>query len=188
MNLYARWSRRAGLCVLLALVTACGLATEPSAAGPPAARSYEEYAAGACVALQSLWRAYGNPDTAALSPMQRAFVDAVAQGDLPMATLRAAEIRAELERGRASAAAAAGWAPGTASMGHMDRLLVSFGAMTEAKLAAMPQGDAEATTRGQEAFEAAGGVEAWRGMLQGIGEATQASGKPWPACEGIPIS
>lgn len=179
---------RVGLCALLVLTAACGPAAAPSSRDSPGARTYEEYASAACVALQALWTGYGNPDTAGLSPLMRSFEDAVKQGDVMAAGPRADAVLAELERGRASAAVASGWPEGLQSMVHMNRLLLAVEAMVKARLAATSLGYREATDRGQAAFEAAGGIDAWYGMLNGIGEATKASGQPWPRCEGIPMS
>ena len=181
-------ARHAGLCALLTLIAACGPAATPSSPGPPGAQSYREYAAAACIALQALWNGYGNPDTAGLSPLMRAFEDAVKQGDAVAAGSRADAVLAELERGRASAAIAAGWPDGTQSMVQMDRLLLATEAMVRTRQAATSLGYLEATNRGQAAFEAAGGIDAWYGMLNGIGAATKAAHQPWPRCEGIPMS
>ena len=178
---------RAGLCVIVALVLGCGASGAPSGAAAPGARSYAEYAVAACAALQSIWRGYGNPDTGGKSDMQRAFDDAVKAGDVATATVRAGEVKAEFERGRASAGVAADWAPGTASMLQVDRFLVALEAMVDARLAAVPAGYRLATDRGQAAFEATGGIDAWYGMLAGIDAASRAAGQPWPHCEGVPI-
>lgn len=177
------------------VLAACASATStasppgpsPTEAPPPPASSYPEYAAAACTALQSVWRAYGNPETSEMSPMYRVFDESVKEGDVTAANSRAAEVHAELDRGRAAAGIAAGWPPGTASMIQLDRLLRAMEAMVEAKLAATALGHLEATNRGQAAFEAAGGIDAWYGMLGGIDAAAKAAGRPWPACEGVPI-
>ena len=188
MSMFPDRARRASLCALLVLTAACGPAAAPSIRESRGAQTYEEYASATCVALQALWNGYGNPDTAGLSPMMRAFEDAVKQGDVVTAGVHADAVLAELERGRASAAVAAGWPDGMQSMVHMNRLLLAMEAMVRARLAATSLGYREATDRGQTAFEAAGGIDAWYGMLNGIGEATKASGRPWPKCEGIPMS
>jgi hypothetical protein len=187
MDTWQRRVRRVALCLLASLVVACGSADAPASTGAGAASTFEEYTAGACSALQSLWRAYGNPDTAGLSPMMHAFVDAVERGDVVAAGTTAAAVRAELERGRASAAVAAGWPQGTQSMVHMDRLLRAMEALVEARRDATPLGNLEATNRGQAAFEAAGGRDAWFGMLTGIDAAANSAGESWPKCEGVPI-
>lgn len=186
--------RRVVVAAVLVLVTgACGPGGSSAypagsvASGPPGATSFVEYAASACAALQSVWSAYGNPDTAQMSPMYRAFDESVKAGDLTTATAQAGQIRTELERGRAAAGVAAGWAPGLASMVQVDRFLLAMEAMVAAKLAATTLGHLEATNRGQAAFEAAGGIDAWYGMLGGIDAAAKAAGRPWPACEGVPI-
>lgn len=176
-----------GLCVLALLVVACGPADPQGSSGTEGASTFEEYAAASCSALQSLWRAYGNPDTSELSPMMRAFDDAVEQGNVADAASTGATVRAELERGRAAAAVAAGWPQGTPSMVHMDRLLRAMEALVDARRDATPLGYLEATNRGQAAFEAAGGLDAWFGMLAGIDGAAKSAGRAWPTCEGIPI-
>ena len=119
--------------------------------------------------------------------MMRAFDDAVEQGNAADAASTAATVRAELERGRAAAAVAAGWPQGTQSMVHMDRFLRATEALVDARRDATPLGYLEATNRGQAAFEAAGGIDAWFGMLAGIDAAAKSAGRAWPTCEGIPI-
>ncbi len=69
----------------------------------------------------------------------------------------------------------------------MDRLLRATDAMVQAKLDATPVGYRQATDRGQAAFEAADGIDAWYGMLTGIDAASKAARQPWPPCEGVPI-
>jgi hypothetical protein len=69
-------------------------------------------------------------------------------------------------------------------MAHMDRLLVAFEAMTTAKRAlAHTPGSADP----QKAFEQAGGVQAWGGVVGGVGSMPVPSGaspKPCPAFSG----
>jgi hypothetical protein len=176
----------AALGTLIAMLVGC-TASAPSATGPRGARDFAEYAAAACAALQSIWRGYGNPDTSEMSALQRSFDAAVEIGDVTTAAARADEVRTELERGRASASVAGAWSPGAASMVQVDRFLLALEAMVDARLAAVPAGYRLATDRGQAAFEAAGGIDAWYGMLTGIDAAMKAAGQPWPACEGVPI-
>lgn len=204
-----RWASRACLPVLIVVLAACSPSAAPSSAGgsapaggsadgsapvaspdvsaPAAAGSYAEYATATCAALQSLWRAYGNPETSEMSAMYRAFDASVQAGDLAAAATGADGIVTELERGRASAAIASGWPPGMPSAVQVDRLLRATEAMVRAKRDATPQGHRIATDRGQAAFEALGGIDAWYGMLTGIDAAMKAARQPWPPCTGVPI-
>jgi hypothetical protein len=176
--------------VVLGVVAGCSPAAPPASSDGVAstrAASYAEYAAATCGALQSIWRGYGNPDTSEMSAMYRAFDASVQAGDTTTAATQAGEIVAELERGRASVEVAAGWPPGLSSSAQLDRLLLAMEAMVRAKLDAMPLGNLAATNRGQAAFEAAGGIDAWMGMLTGIDAAMKTVHQPWPPCEGVPI-
>lgn len=142
-----------------------------------------------CAALQSLFRAYGNPDTAGLSPLMRSFSDAIERGDATTAAEKAREIRLELENGRAHARLAAGWAPAGVAMAQLDRVLVAFEKMVEARVAAMAKGPVAAEQEGQAALEAAGGIEAWSGWIQSLQELGSVPGgaRALRKCEGVPI-
>jgi hypothetical protein len=157
----------ASLALLALTVTACeSRAPGASASGTPPAISYDDFSSALCSSFTSLIRAVGNPDAGTPSVMSKALDDAVARGDALAADQAAAAMLAELEAGRAQAAVAGRWAPGAAAMRHMDALLVAFEASTNAKRAVaakVPGVDP------QKAFEAAGGVTAWSGMLGGIG-------------------
>ena len=168
------------LLALLALVAAaCGSAPTtatplPSASTPqpvpsstaPAPITYAEFSSALCSSFTSLIRAVGNPDAGTPSVMSKALDDAVEREDAAGADQAAAAVIAELEAGRGQAAVAAGWAPGASAMHHMDVLLRAFEAAATAKRAVaakVPGVDP------QKAFEAAGGVAAWAGVLNGIG-------------------
>ena len=169
---------------LLAVVTLLG------ACASTAPATFEQFAAEHCAALQSLFRAYGNPDTAGMSPLMQSFADAIARGDSAAATAKASDIRAEMEGGRAHARAAAAWVPAGAAMAQLDRLFVAFERLVEVRLAAIAKGAAAAERDGQAAFETAGGAEAWRGWISGLQEAVALPGgrRSLPKCEGVPIS
>lgn len=165
---------------------ACGV--PPGGRTVPDAMSFEEFAVHHCAALQSLFRAYGNPDTAGLSPLMQTFDDAIDRADVVGATARSVEIVAELETGRARARAAGAWPPATAAMAQLDRLLAAMERLVTARLAAIGQGSDASEREGQAALEAAGGVEAWFGWIEAVGALLEAEGRRLPPCEGVPIS
>jgi hypothetical protein len=72
----------------------------------------------------------------------------------------------ELEAGRRLAATAARWQPGATTAVSLDRLLLAYEAWTTAKLALASDPSA---IDPQSAFERAGGVEAWKATLEGVG-------------------
>ncbi len=146
---------------LLVLVSSACTSVAPSSSRLPPATSYEEYAAAFCSAFDSMFRAVGNPDTAAGSELSKSLDQAVAAGDGPSADRLAGAITAELEVGRQYAAAAGGWQPAAAVMGQLDRFFLALEAMTEAKRSKARNGVVDP----QAAFEGAGGVDAWRAML-----------------------
>ena len=152
----------------------------------PAATSFDGYAVGFCSAFDALFRAVGNPDTAAGSALSKALDAAVVAHDGAAAERLAAEITAELEAGRLHAAFARGWAPGAPSMVQLDRLLVAFEAMTAAKIAAAKQ--TPNAVDPQIALEQAGGLEAWTALF----EAYRAIGTDRPPgvqpCPTVPIA
>ena len=162
---------RAGVVALaIALVAACGAnpASAPAAASPSAApMTYDAFSTALCSSFTSLIRAVGNPDLNTPSVMTKALDDAVAAHDAGAADRAASAMLAELEAGRQQAAVAARWLPATETMAAMDRLLAAFEAITQAKRAMA--GGAGATVDPQKAVEAAGGVQAWGAVLQGIG-------------------
>jgi len=186
---------RAVVLVVAFVSAACagsdGVGGATSQATPsPVASSFESFATEQCAALQSLFHAYGNPDTAGLSPLMRSFTDAIDRGDAAIAAEKAREIRSEIEAGRAHVRSASGWAPAAAAMAQLDRLLVAFDRLVEVRLAAISKGPAVAEREGQAAFEAAGGVDAWFGWIKSVGEMRTATGatRSLPKCEGVPIS
>lgn len=177
-----RFTSIASLVLLVLVTTGCGSAA--SGALPSASSSatlpitYDAFSSALCASFTSLIRAVGNPDAGTPSVMSKALDDAVARGDALAADQAAAAMLAELEAGRAHAAVASRWAPGAAAIHHMDVLLVAFEASTNAKRAVaakVPGVDP------QKAFEAAGGVAAWSGVLSGIGTlAIPADASPQP--------
>lgn len=153
------------LATAVALVS-IGCAQGTSGATPlPVATSADEFATAVCSSLRTIGRAIGNPDTGADSALSASLEAAITRGDYAGVEQTAATMTAELERGRLLAGVAAGWQPGAALIVHVDRLLLAFEAMVEAKRTGARQGLEAAGTLGQTAFERAGGLEAWQGML-----------------------
>jgi hypothetical protein len=176
--------RAAAAAALIVLtVAACGSGA-PSAPPSAAPATFDDFSTAFCGAFTSLIRAVGNPDAGTPSVLSKALDDAVKAGDAVGADRAAAAMMTELESGRLQTAAAARWQPTAATMAHMERHLVAFEAMTTAKRAlAHTPGSADP----QKAFEQAGGVQAWAGLLQGVGSMPVPSGaspKPCPAFSG----
>ena len=144
----------------------CGTAAAPTPTLLPVARSGPEFAAAWCASMQAMFRAIGNPDTASDSELSAALDQAITNADYSAVERFAAMIQAELATGRRHAESAAGWAPGAAMARHLDTLLAAFGTMVEAKRAAARDGLSAGDGGAQAAFEAAGGVESWYGMLE----------------------
>jgi hypothetical protein len=144
----------------------CGSAAAPAPTPLPAASDGPQFAAGWCASMQAMFRAIGNPDTAADSELSAALDDAITLADYSGAERLAAMIQADLTIGRRYAESAAGWPPGATMARHVDSVLAAFSAMIEAKRTAARDGLPAADGRGQAAFEAAGGVEAWYAMLE----------------------
>ena len=110
-----------------------------------------------------MFRAVGNPDTGADSELSKALDEAVQRGDPAEAGRLAEAITVELESGRQAASRAAAWPPGFAAMSELDRVLLAFEAMIDAKRQSVGNPDGPDP---QAAFEAAGGMDAWTRMLQ----------------------
>lgn len=146
--------------VVMLIVTVAGAACMPK----PAAASYEEYFVAACAAFDGLFRAVGNPDTGSGSDLSRALDAAVTARDVASAERAAAGMAKELKAAREQVAVAAGWAPRTAMMVQLDRVLAAFEVGTAAKLA-VAKGTPNAVDP-QAAFEGAGGLEAWFAMIE----------------------
>jgi hypothetical protein len=178
--------RALGLALVATIAVACGSAApagSPSApaSAPPA--TFAEYDASFCGAFTSLIRAVGNPDAGTPSVLSKKLDDAVRAGDALAGDQAAAAMTAELETGRRHAAAAARWQPAAAAMAQMDRLLVAFEAMTMAKRAVAAK--VPGAPDPQQAFEQAGGVQAWSGMLSGVSTLPIPSGTVPAPCRAL---
>jgi hypothetical protein len=151
--------------IVVFAATGCSGGT-PTATPIPVATTADEFAEAWCSSLQAMARAIGNPDTAADSKLSAALDAAIERGDYAGVEQVAAQMKAELETGRRFAAVGAGWQPGAATMVQLDRLILAFAAMVEAKRAAASQGLGAVDRLAQTAFEQAGGLEAWQGMFE----------------------
>jgi hypothetical protein len=175
---------RAGVLALTILaVAACGsgaASVPPSTAPSAAPATFDDFGAAFCGAFTSLIRAVGNPDAGTPSIMSKALDDAVAAGDASAADRAATAMLSELEAGRLQVAVAARWQPATATMVQMDRLLVAFEALTTAKRAVAAH--APGAVDPQKAFEQAGGVQAWKAVVNGVGSMPVPSGATPSAC------
>lgn len=183
-----RHLRIALVTLIVAAATACGTGAPsavPNATPLPAATSFDEYATAFCAAWSALFTAVGNPDTAEGSVMSKALDDAVAARNGPEAERLAAEITAELKSGRRHVAIAGGWPPAAPAMSELDRVFAGYEAMTAAKAAAARS--APDAVDPQTAFEQAGGVEGFFGMIEAM--RAMASARPAGAqqCPNLPI-
>jgi hypothetical protein len=120
----------------------------------------------------------GNPDAGTASDLSKKLDAAVAAGDTAAADAAAAEIKTELEKGRAQADVAAGYPPIAPAMVAMGKLFVAYEAEIDAH-----RGDADHTRSPAPgvAFQAAGGDEAYFAMLDGISKLALPPGSPSPA-------
>jgi hypothetical protein len=171
------------LAILVLSLAACSA----PAASSLAPATFEEFAANACYAFGAMFRAVGNPDAGTDSELSKALDEAVQRGDPAEAGRLADAITVELERGRQSASRAAAWPPGFAAMNELDRVLLAFEAMIDAKRQAVGNPDAPDP---QAAFEAAGGITAWQAMFEAARamQSARPANLPPHECEGVPIS
>ena len=163
---FARGRHVLAMVLTSVLIVGCGQEVAPTPTPMEAAASADEFAAAWCSSLKALVRAIGNPDTGSDSELSAAFDAAIQGGDATEVQRLAAAMTAELSTGRQHAAVAAGWEPGSAAAGAVDRVLLAFGAMVEAKRAGAGDGLAAADARAQSALEQAGGLAAWVAMLE----------------------
>ena len=170
------------LAILVLTVAACSAPAAPSLA--PA--TFEEFATNACDAFSAMFRAVGNPDTGSDSELSRRSTKQFSAAIRPKRPLAEA-ITVELESGRQAASRAAGWPPGFAAMSELDRVLLAFEAMIDAKRQSRGNPDPPDP---QAALEAAGGMTSWTAMLEAARAMQSARpAKPPPhECEDVPMS
>ncbi len=134
-----------------------------------------------------MFKAVGNPDAGTDSELSKALEDAVQRGDPAEAGRLAEAIMIELENGRQAASRAAAWPPAFAAMSELDRVLLAFEAMIDAKRQGAGNPDAPDP---QAAFDAAGGTTAWTAMFEAARamQSARPANVPPHECEGVPIS
>jgi hypothetical protein len=170
---------------ILAVVVAvgCSQGASPSSAAP-AAKSHEEFVTAACAAFDELDAAIGNPDTGTGSKLSKALDSAVGAGDVGSANRIAEESIARLEEGRRQLVIAGGWEPGSAMATAADRFFLASEVLVNGKRAAAATRDLQA---GQAAFEKAGGLEAWQGMITAAGSIELPPGASPIRCSNVAI-
>lgn len=156
------------------------------AASPSSALTYDAFVVAACSAFDLMDQAIGNPETGAGSKLSVELDQAVEAKDGPAATRLAAAIATKLAAGRAQAAVAAGYPSARPMMIQLDRLLEALSVMAAAKrdVATGVPGAVEP----QAAFENAGGVDAWRAMIEALRAIERPAGVSERECPTVPIS
>lgn len=140
----------------------------------------------ACSAFESMDQAIGNPDAGTGSELSDELDRAVEAKDGPAATRLAAAIMTKLDTGRRQAGLAAGYPSAKPMMTQLDRVLEAFAAMVVAKRDAAL--DVSGAVEPQAAFENAGGVEAWRAMLEALPDIDRPAGAPVRQCPTVAVS
>ncbi|HET9520238.1 MAG TPA: hypothetical protein VFO73_04245 [Candidatus Limnocylindrales bacterium] len=188
-------SRRTVVALVIAVATLGGCSGPPAAASPAGATTYLEFREAFCSAFDGLFRAIGNPDTGSDSELMAQMEAAIAAGDRATVERVAREIVATLEAAREHGRFAGGWAPASPLAAPLDRMLVTFEVLVEAKRSAAGEGIDAANSAGQTAFEQAGGLEAWTNLLRAFQDpavmGALASARPAdldPQCPTVPIS
>lgn len=170
--------------VMAAVIAAgCGQGA-PASASVPGAGSHDEFVIAACAAFDALDKAVGNPDTGSGSELSKALDEAVRAGDVAAANRLADESIATLEEGRAHLRVAGGWGPATAMAAAADRFFVATETLVNGKRAGAATRDLQA---GQTAFNNAGGLEAWQGMIQAGGAIQLPAGTSPKPCPNVAI-
>ena len=170
--------------MIAASAVACG-ASEPSPS-PVGATNFDEYATAFCSAWGTLFRVVGNPETASWTDgVHQLQAAAEARDDATAARLQGG-INTELEAARRHIAYAAGWPPAAMAMAEMDRFFVAEEIWVTAYVD-VAKGVPNAPDP-QAAFEAAGGLEAWRGMFEAYADLAPHRPASVAQCLGVPIS
>lgn len=168
-----------------ASVAACG---GPAASGqaPVVATSFEEYRTASCSAWATLFRVVGNPDTADWTDDVRELQAAAEARDAVTARRLQVGINSALESAREQIAYAAGWPPATRMMAEMDRFFLATEDWIRA-YATLANG-APDNPDPQAVFEAAGGVDAWRGLFAASADVQPYRPADVQQCPGAPVS
>ena len=170
---------------IAASVAACSAPAAPSPT-PAGASSFEEYGAAFCSAWGPLFRVVGNPDTAGWTDAVHELQAAAETRDAVTAARLQGEINAELETARGQIAYAAGWPPAARPMAELDRFFVAQEIWISA-YAEIAKGIPNAPDP-QEAFEAAGGLDAWRALFEAYADVEPYRPASVGQCPGAPIS
>ncbi|HEX5014315.1 MAG TPA: hypothetical protein VFV72_09175 [Candidatus Limnocylindrales bacterium] len=173
----------AGAIVTVILAAGCGPAV-PAATAPLGATSHEEFVTAACLAFDELDAAIGNPDTGTGSKLSDALDAAVESGDVARASQLADESIARLEEGRRQLAIAGGWEPGREMATAADTFFLASEVLVNGKRAGAATRDLQA---GQTAFEKAGGLAAWQGMIEAAGSIELPAGSAPIRCPNVAI-
>lgn len=153
---------------------------------PPPALTFDAFVVAACSAFDSMDQAIGNPDAGTGSKLSDELDEAVGAKDGPAATRLAAAILTKLAEGRRQAEVAAGYPSAKPMMSQLDRVFDAFAVMVAAKRDAAT-GEPGAVEP-QTAFEEAGGVDAWRAMLEALREIDRPTGAPTHQCPTVAVS
>jgi hypothetical protein len=171
------------LALFLGIAVGCGQAASP----PPsthAATSHDEFVAAACAAFDELDAAIGNLDANTGSTLSKALDSAVGSGDVTTANRIADESIGRLEAGRRYLAIAGGWEPGGAMAVASDRFFLVSEVLVNGKRAGAATRDVQA---GEAAFEKAGGMAAWQGMLTAAGAIQLPPGSSPKPCPNVAV-
>jgi hypothetical protein len=164
------------------VAAACG----PTVPSPAVASNYSEYVAASCSAWETLFRVVGNPDTAAWTDEVHQLQAAAETRDAETAAGLQGQINTELEAARQNIAYAGGWPPATRTMAALDRFFGAMEVWTTAYVD-IAKGVPNAPDP-QAAFEAAGGLTAWRAMLETFADINPYRSGSDGRCPGAPIS
>jgi hypothetical protein len=179
--------RLSGIVLSLAIalpMVGCGAAVpSPSPAG---ATSFDEYATAFCSAWGTLFRVVGNPETAGWTDAVRQLQAAAEARDGAAAAGLQGRINTELEAARRQIAYAGAWPPAARPMAEMDRFFVAQETWISAYVD-VARGVPNAPDP-QVAFEAAGGLEAWRAMSEAYADVAPHRPASVAQCPGAPIS
>jgi len=173
----------AAVVLLMCMAVGCSQAASP-APSTHAATSHDEFVAAACAAFDELDAAIGNLDANTGSALSKALDSAVSSGDVATANRIADESIARLETGRHQLAIAGGWEPGRAMATATDRFFLVSEVLVNAKRAGAATRDIQS---GEAAFEKAGGMEAWQGMLTAAGAIKLPPGSSPKPCPNVAV-
>ena len=178
-------SRGIVLSLVISMATvSCGVLTpSPWAVG---ATSFDEYATAFCSAWGTLFRVVGNPETAGWTDAVRQLQAAAEARDGATAAGLQGQINTELEAARRQIAYAAAWPPAARPMAAMDRFFVAEETWISAYVD-VARGVPNAPDP-QEAFLAAGGLDAWQAMFEAYADVAPYRPASVAQCPGAPIS